>query len=55
MGADDYRTTREPGALPALRDSFDLIVSTVPVSYDLSAHLDLSGLQRDAGQPRGAR
>jgi alcohol dehydrogenase (NADP+) len=44
MGADDYRTTREPGALPALRDSFDLIVSTVPVSYDLTAHMDLLAL-----------
>ncbi|SEP48568.1 uncharacterized zinc-type alcohol dehydrogenase-like protein [Amycolatopsis saalfeldensis] len=38
FGADDYRTT---GDLPALRDSFDLIVSTVPSAYDLSAHLDL--------------
>jgi uncharacterized zinc-type alcohol dehydrogenase-like protein len=38
FGADDYRTT---GDLAALRDSFDLIVSTVPSSYDLSAHLDL--------------
>jgi len=44
MGADDYLTTREPDALPALRDSFDLIVSTVPVSYDLTAHLDLLAL-----------
>jgi alcohol dehydrogenase (NADP+) len=44
MGADEYRTTREPGALAALRDSFDLIVSTVPVTYDLTAHLDLLDL-----------
>jgi uncharacterized zinc-type alcohol dehydrogenase-like protein len=44
MGADDYRTTSEPDALVALRDSFDLIVSTVPVSYDLSSHLDLLDL-----------
>ena len=41
MGADDYRTT---GELDALRDSFDLIVSTVPVRYDVTAHLDLLGL-----------
>ncbi|MFI6693011.1 NAD(P)-dependent alcohol dehydrogenase [Streptomyces sp. NPDC050433] len=41
LGADDYRTT---GGLDALRDSFDLIVSTVPTNYDLSAHLDLLGL-----------
>jgi alcohol dehydrogenase (NADP+) len=38
FGADDYRTT---GDLAALRDSFDLVVSTVPSTYDLSAHLDL--------------
>ncbi|NEC61214.1 NAD(P)-dependent alcohol dehydrogenase [Amycolatopsis rubida] len=38
LGADDYRTT---GDLEALRDSFDLIVSTVPSAYDLSSHLDL--------------
>jgi alcohol dehydrogenase (NADP+) len=44
LGADAYRTTREPGALAALRDSFDLIVSTVPVSYDVTAHLDLLDL-----------
>jgi len=44
MGADDYRTTTEPGALAAMRDSFDLIVSTVPVSYDLTAHMDLLAL-----------
>lgn len=38
FGADDYRTT---GDLAALRDSFDLIVSTVPSAYNLSDHLDL--------------
>jgi uncharacterized zinc-type alcohol dehydrogenase-like protein len=38
LGADDYRTTAD---LAPLRDSFDLIVSTVPSTYDLSAHLDL--------------
>ncbi|MFC5833947.1 NAD(P)-dependent alcohol dehydrogenase [Nonomuraea insulae] len=41
LGADDYRTT---GDLDALRDSFDLIVSTVPSNYDLTAHLDLLDL-----------
>jgi alcohol dehydrogenase (NADP+) len=44
MGADDYRITSEPGVLQSLRDSFDLIVSTVPVSYDVTAHLDLLDL-----------
>lgn len=44
MGADDYRATAEPGALEDLRDAFDLIVSTVPVVYDLTAHLELLGL-----------
>lgn len=38
LGADDYRTTAD---LTPLRDSFDLIVSTVPSAYDLSTHLDL--------------
>ncbi len=41
LGADDYRTTAD---LAEMRDSFDLIVSTVPSTYDLSAHLDLLGL-----------
>jgi alcohol dehydrogenase (NADP+) len=38
LGADDYRTTAD---LESARDSFDLIVSTVPSNYDLSAHLEL--------------
>lgn len=38
LGADDYRTTTD---LAAMRDSFDLVVSTVPSNYDVSAHLDL--------------
>ncbi len=38
FGADDYRTT---GDLTVLRDSFDLIVSTVPSAYNLSDHLEL--------------
>jgi uncharacterized zinc-type alcohol dehydrogenase-like protein len=40
LGADDFRTTDD---LTELRDSFDLIVSTVPSVYDVSAHLDLLG------------
>ena len=43
LGANDYSATRDPAALTALRDSFDLIVATVPSNYDLSAHLDLLG------------
>ena len=39
LGADDFRTTDEP--LDDLADSFDLIVSTVPASYDLDRHLNL--------------
>jgi uncharacterized zinc-type alcohol dehydrogenase-like protein len=41
MGADAYVITREPGAIDELKDSFDLMVSTVPVNYDLTAHMDL--------------
>jgi uncharacterized zinc-type alcohol dehydrogenase-like protein len=41
MGADDYRTVTRPGALDDLASSFDLIVSTVPISYDLDRHLQL--------------
>jgi len=41
MGADDFRTTDEPGAFDDLASSFDLIVSTVPASYNLDRHLNL--------------
>jgi alcohol dehydrogenase (NADP+) len=41
MGAQDYRTITQPGALDELSRSFDLIISTVPVSYDLDTHLEL--------------
>jgi uncharacterized zinc-type alcohol dehydrogenase-like protein len=54
LGADDYRTTGGPGELEALRDSFDLIVSTVPVPYDLSGPLgllDLDGTLVNLGVP----
>lgn len=43
-GADDYWRTSEPGTFDALRDCFDLIVSTVPVAYDLKGHMDLLAL-----------
>jgi uncharacterized zinc-type alcohol dehydrogenase-like protein len=41
MGAVDYRTTDDPQTYKQLVDSFDLIVSTVPASYDLDIHLNL--------------
>lgn len=45
MGADDYRATTDPATFTELANSFDLIVSTVPVSVDLDAFLGL--LRRD--------
>jgi uncharacterized zinc-type alcohol dehydrogenase-like protein len=45
MGADEFRTTEDPKTYEDLASSFDLIVSTVPVSYDLDRHLNL--LARD--------
>ena len=45
MGADDFRVTRDPGLYSDLASSFDLIISTVPVSYDLDILLNL--LARD--------
>jgi uncharacterized zinc-type alcohol dehydrogenase-like protein len=44
MGAKDYRTITQPGALEELSRSFDLIISTVPVSFDLDKHLELLAL-----------
>jgi len=41
MGAVDFRTTDDPRTFTELVDSFDLIVSTVPASYDLNVHLNL--------------
>jgi uncharacterized zinc-type alcohol dehydrogenase-like protein len=41
MGARDYRVAGPPGALDDLASSFDLIVSTVPISYDIDSHLRL--------------
>lgn len=43
LGADDYRTVAHDGALDDLDNSFDLIISTVPVSYDIDRHLRLVG------------
>jgi alcohol dehydrogenase (NADP+) len=41
LGADDYRVTTEPETFKELADAFDLIVSTVPVSMDVNAYLEL--------------
>jgi alcohol dehydrogenase (NADP+) len=43
LGAADFRATTDPGTYSDLASSFDLIISTVPVSYDLDAHLNLLG------------
>lgn len=43
LGAGDFRTTGDPSTYDDLASSFDLIISTVPASYDLDAHLDLLG------------
>jgi len=43
LGADDFRVTGDARTYEELADSFDLIVSTVPVSYDLDSHLNLLG------------
>ena len=41
MGAEDFRTTQDPRTYSDLANSFDLIVSTVPVTHDLDIHLNL--------------
>jgi alcohol dehydrogenase (NADP+) len=43
LGAEDFRTTADPGTYNDLASSFDLIISTVPASYDLDVHLNLLG------------
>jgi alcohol dehydrogenase (NADP+) len=43
LGARDFRTTADLGRYDDLASSFDLIISTVPASYDLDAHLNLLG------------
>jgi alcohol dehydrogenase (NADP+) len=41
LGAEDFRPAGDPGTFDDLASSFDLIISTVPASYDLDAHLNL--------------
>ena len=41
MGADGFRTAQDPRMYDELASSFDLIISTVPASYDLDIHLNL--------------
>ncbi len=41
LGADDFRLGNDPHALTECAGSFDLIISTVPVSVDLDAYLRL--------------
>jgi uncharacterized zinc-type alcohol dehydrogenase-like protein len=41
MGANEYRSSEDPATFSDLANAFDLIVSTVPASYDLNAHLNL--------------
>jgi alcohol dehydrogenase (NADP+) len=41
MGAAGFRTTKDPRTYDELASSFDLIISTVPASYDLDIHLNL--------------
>jgi alcohol dehydrogenase (NADP+) len=43
LGAADFRSTNDPRTYSELASSFDLIVSTVPASYDLDVHLNLLG------------
>ncbi len=44
LGADDYRLTTDAATFTDLADSFDLIISTVPVNVDLDAWLGLLAL-----------
>lgn len=44
LGADDFRLGNEAANFTELADSFDLIISTVPVSVDLGAYLRLLAL-----------
>jgi alcohol dehydrogenase (NADP+) len=41
MGADEFHTAEDPRTFAELANSLDLIISTVPASYDLDAHLNL--------------
>ena len=44
LGADEYRSTSDPGTFADLAGSLDLIVNTVPASIDLDAYLSLLGI-----------
>tara|TARA_R110001583_G_scaffold168710_2_gene321575 strand:- start:267 stop:983 length:717 start_codon:yes stop_codon:yes gene_type:complete len=44
MGADDYRETTDPEIFSELANTFDLIISTVPVNIDLDAFVSLLAL-----------
>jgi uncharacterized zinc-type alcohol dehydrogenase-like protein len=53
LGADEYIATTEEGALDGLKESFDVIVSTVPASVALDPYLallDLDGVFVFVGQ-----
>lgn len=41
MGAVGFRTTKDPRTYDELASSFDLMISTVPASYELDIHLNL--------------
>jgi alcohol dehydrogenase (NADP+) len=41
FGANEYRLADDPSTFTELEDSLDLIISTVPVSFDLNPHLNL--------------
>jgi uncharacterized zinc-type alcohol dehydrogenase-like protein len=43
LGADDYRDTIDPTTYDELAESFDLVVSSVPVNIDVDATLGLLG------------
>lgn len=44
LGADDYRLTTDPSIFDDLRESFDLVVCTVPANLDYDAFLGLLAL-----------
>ena len=44
LGADDYRLTTDAGTFPQLANTFDLIISTVPVNVNLDDFLGLLAL-----------
>lgn len=53
LGADEYIATGEEGVLDGLKESFDVIISTVPASVDLDVYLgllDLDGVFVTVGQ-----